>query len=213
MTAALCSRNALLSRTIGRIWQAVLLSPTPTAPQRYAAALDHSRPSLLGFSGHSQWQKLQKRLNISCSKYSGPMSSTGPVSSAAVGGTAFGVGLPAKVAPKAAKPAPDRSFPSEPRVGIGAVVLRRATPPATGKEVGACSDDAVPMHHHLSHPREAQKRQTTVWLLAEGLCAVINRNPLASIYRMQEGFASASNACLARCLGYDGAASGSSCPT
>ena len=36
--------------------------------------------------------------------------------------------------PEAPEP-PDRSFPQEPRVGIGAVVLRWAPPPATGKEV------------------------------------------------------------------------------
>ena len=42
---------------------------------------------------------------------------------------------PASPGPAPEQEAPDRSFPQEPRVGIGAVVLRWAPPPATGKEV------------------------------------------------------------------------------
>ncbi len=46
---------------------------------------------------------------------------------------------PASAGPAAEQEAPDRSFPREPRVGIGAVVLRWAPHPATGKEVNtAC---------------------------------------------------------------------------
>ncbi len=58
----------------------------------------------------------------------------------------------------------DRSFPQEPCVGIGAVVLRWAPPPATGKEVNAakCLMSSKPHSSALQNCRNAEPNAAVV---------------------------------------------------